>query len=68
MSRKDYVAAAEVIRSSLLEGTIANNWIVDIHNNAINIVANKLADAFAVDNHMFNRGRFLDAAGISRGL
>ena len=57
MTRKDYQAIAEAIKSTLHDNVPA----VDI---AYTIAAN-LADVFAADNPRFDRSRFLAACGIN---
>ena len=50
MSRKDYVAMAEVVRDGC--------------QSYAPYLADKLADVFASDNPRFDRGRFLVACGM----
>lgn len=69
MSRKDYVKFAEIIKES--RPFIAwNQPDQEFHekvliDNKLNEVARQLSNYFEVDNHRFDRDKFLFAAGTS---
>ena len=58
MTRKNYVAAAAIITSRLLDAPSHDA------RKAIEAVAGDLADMFRADNAAFSFGRFYDVCGV----
>jgi hypothetical protein len=58
MTRKNYVAAAVIIRARLLDAS-------DDARKAIEQIAADLADMFRADNAAFSYGRFYAACGVA---
>jgi hypothetical protein len=54
MTRKDYVATAEIL----------NDWADVMEYETLYALAKDFADYFAQDNENFNRNRFYSAVGI----
>jgi hypothetical protein len=61
MSRKDYVAVAEVLNTQAVKAVEGHEVTAFF---AVADIANGLADLFAADNPRFDRDRFLTAAGV----
>lgn len=60
MSRKHYVAAAQI----LARHTARVPWVSDDQRSTAQAIAADLADMFAADNPRFDRARFFTAAGV----
>lgn len=66
MSRKNYIAAAAVIRDSLTECAVGNTSTArNLCRNAVARVAVGLANMLAADNYRFSRSRFYDASDLN---
>ena len=57
MSKKDYVAIAACLRECRTLTITPNRSVVDL-------IAEQLCEVFAQDNELFDRERFLSAAGV----
>lgn len=72
MTRKDYIATAEIIaqfvrdldRDALTTTTDRGLAILSGERVATQTLAHRLADMFAADNARFDRARFLKACGL----
>jgi hypothetical protein len=63
MTRKDYVALAEVLKQT--PGYCAQNFSHSLRTvQVVSIIADRLADYCAADNPAFDRARFLKACGV----
>jgi hypothetical protein len=64
MSRKDYVATAEIINEAIRRNPVVPEGQIDTAFNAVREVAENLATMFKRDNGRFDRTRFLNACGV----
>ena len=69
MTRKDYVAMAEVVKATTF-GTFHHDEVtgqVKVWNDDVRSAefAGRVADVFAADNPRFDRGRFMAACGLA---
>jgi len=63
MTRKDYIAIAEVIRQAGPASGMPTDWKTGC-NSAREYIARNLAYSLAADNPRFDRARFLKACGV----
>lgn len=64
MSRKDYRAVAGIIKKALAPDSHDHDEAEPTLLERLEVLANDMADLFAVDNERFNRAKFLTACGI----
>lgn len=62
MSRKHYIAIANIIRGNV--EAVSNGSDSDECHDILETVANELADFLKTDNANFDRSRFLSACGV----
>lgn len=63
-SKRDYIAVARIIRDEV--ETLPQFEPDDRAKEVVTRIANHLADHFAEHHSLFDRKRFLDAAGVGR--
>ena len=62
MSKKDYIAIAACLREC--RGETVPLLAIAANRAVIDMVAEQLCEVFAQDNELFDRERFLSAAGV----